>query len=94
MSRGRGDPCRGLLESLFGECCSVACWLLMRGLLLEALLSFLSGGGLVLGETSGLFDGTSLSSGPLVDSLYSEKSRKLNLCVCVCVWVGRRVGGE
>ena len=90
MSRGRGDPCRGLLESLFGECCSAACWLLMRGLLLEALLSFLSGGGL----TSGLFDGTSLSSGSHVDSLYSEKSRKLNLCVCVCVWVGRRVGGE
>ena len=61
----------------------------MRGLLLEPLLSFLNGGGLELGETSRLFDGTSLSSGSHVDSLYSEKSRKLNLCVRVCVWGGR-----
>ena len=91
MSRGRGEPCRGLLESLFGECCSPTCWLLMRGLWLEALLSFR---GVGLGETSELFDGTSVSSGTLVESLYSAKSRKLNLCVCVCGGGGEGVYGE
>ena len=89
MSRGRGEPCRGLLESLFGDCCSATCWLLMRGLWLEALLSFR---GVGLGETSRLFDGSSLSSGVLVESLYSEKSRKLNLYVCVYVCVGGSEG--